>query len=151
MKVTRDYERLLSRNCSRCSLPLLLLFRCSFFSSTRYRKRFIFSFSSLSTNKKTGENEQSPPTTTKLGHLPGVNYELLLHKFKLFDHDVRRYGPTAGLTRRERLELAIEQNKELDENALAVKNAFESKVVDENNPVWKYSAWKNNPALDVDF
>ena len=150
MKVTRDYERLLSRNCSRCSLPLLL-FRCSFFSSTRYRKRFIFSFSSLSTNKKTGENEQSPPTTTKLGHLPGVNYELLLHKFKLFDHDVRRYGPTAGLTRRERLELAIAQNKELDENALAVKNAFESKVVDENDPVWKYSAWKNNPALDVDF
>jgi len=83
--------------------------------------------------------------------VPGVNYELLLHKFKLFDHDVRRYGPTSGLTRRERLELAIEQNKELDENALAVKNAFESKVVDENDPVWKYSAWKNNPALDVDF
>ena len=76
----------------------------------------------------------------KLGSIPGVDYELLLQKFKLFDHDVQRYGPTAGLTRRERLESAMARNQ-----------ALESKIVDEENPTWKYSVWKNNPGLDVDF
>ena len=87
----------------------------------------------------------------KLGSIPGVDYELLLRKFKLFDHDVQRYGPTAGLTRRERLESAMARNQALDENALAVKHALESQIVDEENPTWKYSVWKNNPGLDVDF
>ena len=46
---------------------------------------------------------------------------------KLFDHDVQRYGPTAGLTRRERLESAMARNQALDENALAVKGRPESR------------------------
>ncbi|CAL6359502.1 unnamed protein product [Bathycoccus prasinos] len=109
----------------------------------------------ITPQKKDEREKQAPPpppaVKPKLGSIPGVDYELLLQKFKLFDHDVQRYGPTAGLTRRERLESATARNQALDENALAVKHALESKIVDEENPTWKYSVWKNNPGLDVDF
>ncbi|CAL6358605.1 unnamed protein product [Bathycoccus prasinos] len=107
----------------------------------------------ITPQEKDEREKQAPPPAVKakLGSIPGVDYELLLQKFKLFDHDVQRYGPTAGLTRRERLESAMARNQALDENALAVKHALESKIVDEENPTWKYSVWKNNPGLDVDF
>ncbi|CAL6359255.1 unnamed protein product [Bathycoccus prasinos] len=107
----------------------------------------------ITPQKKDEREKQAPPPAVKpkLGSIPGVDYELLLQKFKLFDHDVQRYGPTSGLTRRERLESAMARNQALDENALAVKHALDSKIVDEENPTWKYSVWKNNPGLDVDF
>ena len=52
----------------------------------------------------TGENEKAKVKTKPT--VSSIRHDVLLHKFKLFDHDLR-YGPTAGLTRRERLELAI--------------------------------------------
>ena len=96
----------------------------------------------------TGENDKAKVKTKPT--VSSIRHDVLLHKFKLFDHDLR-YGPTAGLTRRERLELAIANKIGLNENALTVQNAFESKIIDENDPVWKYSVWKNNPGLHVDF
>ena len=96
----------------------------------------------------TGENDKAKVKTKPT--VSNIRHDVLLHKFKLFDHDLR-YGPTAGLTRRERLELAIANKIGLNENALTVQNAFESKIIDENDPVWKYSVWKNNPGLHVDF
>ena len=96
----------------------------------------------------TGENDKAKVKTKPT--VSSIRHDVLLHKFKLFDHDLR-YGPTAGLTRRERLELAIANKIGLNENALTVQNAFESKIIDENDPLWKYSVWKNNPGLHVDF
>jgi hypothetical protein len=129
------------------SLLLSLSSRCLALS-LRSRLTFSWSRHHLHLSVTDEREKQAPP---KLGSIPGVDYELLLQKFKLFDHDVQRYGPTAGLTRRERLESAMARNQALDENALAVKHALESKIVDEENPTWKYSVWKNNPGLDVDF
>ena len=52
----------------------------------------------------TGKNDKAKVKTKPT--VSSIRHDVLLHKFKLFDHDLR-YGPTAGLTRRERLELAI--------------------------------------------
>ena len=113
---------------------------CAFESTLKTIRRFFYI--------TTGENDKAKVKTKPT--VSSIRHDVLLHKFKLFDHDLR-YGPTAGLTRRERLELAIANKIGLNENALTVQNAFESKIIDENDPLWKYSVWKNNPGLHVDF
>ena len=122
------------------SLSLSLSRFCAFESTLKTIRRFFYI--------TTGENEKAKVKTKPT--VSSIRHDVLLHKFKLFDHDLR-YGPTAGLTRRERLELAIANKIGLNENALTVQNAFESKIIDENDPLWKYSVWKNNPGLHVDF
>ena len=122
------------------SLPLSLSRFCAFESTLKTIRRFFYI--------TTGENDKAKVKTKPT--VSSIRHDVLLHKFKLFDHDLR-YGPTAGLTRRERLELAIANKIGLNENALTVQNAFESKIIDENDPLWKYSVWKNNPGLHVDF
>ena len=113
---------------------------CAFESTLKTIRRFFYI--------TTGENDKAKVKTKPT--VSSIRHDVLLHKFKLFDHDLR-YGPAAGLTRRERLELAITNKIGLNENALTVQNAFESKIIDENDPLWKYSVWKNNPGLHVDF
>ena len=122
------------------SLSLSLSRFCAFESTLKTIRRFFYI--------TTGENDKAKVKTKPT--VSSIRHDVLLHKFKLFDHDLR-YGPTAGLTRRERLELAIANKIGLNENALTVQNAFESKIIDENDPLWKYSVWKNNPGLHVDF
>ena len=131
---------LLSTRKIRAHFSLSLSRFCAFESTLKTIRRFFY----ITTGENNKAKVKTKPTVSSIRH------DVLLHKFKLFDHDLR-YGPTAGLTRRERLELAIANKIGLNENALTVQNAFESKIIDENDPLWKYSVWKNNPGLHVDF
>ena len=131
---------LLSTRKIRAHFSLSLSRFCAFESTLKTIRRFFYI--------TTGENDKAKVKTKPT--VSSIRHDVLLHKFKLFDHDLR-YGPTAGLTRRERLELAIANKIGLNENALTVQNAFESKIIDENDPLWKYSVWKNNPGQHVDF
>lgn len=142
VKISLSFVRfsLLSTRKIRAHFSLSLSRFCAFESTLKTIRRFFYI--------TTGENDKAKVKTKPT--VSSIRHDVLLHKFKLFDHDLR-YGPTAGLTRRERLELAIANKIGLNENALTVQNAFESKIIDENDPLWKYSVWKNNPGLHVDF
>ena len=100
---------------------------------------------------KVNKEEEEEEEEERIPSRHEADYGILLESFKLFDHDFARYGPCAGLTRIERLNLAIKNDVELCPHALAVKDAIDNNLVDFTKPEYRDSVWRNDKGTRGNF